>query len=141
MKRRAKAARPWSADYLSSRVLDPDVRREAGALHGRVLDLGCGHRRYESALPPASVYVGYDVDTTGSEPDVCGLAEALPFRAGAFDAVLSTQVLEHVPAPAAMLAEAHRVLTPGGILVLTAPQQWRLHEEPHDFWRFTLKFI
>ena len=58
-------------------------------------------------------------------------------RDGAFDAVLFTQVLEHVPEPARVLAELHRILRPGGTLYLTAPLVWELHELPHDYYRYT----
>ena len=62
----------------------------------------------------------------------------MPFRDGAFDTVLSVQVLEHTPhGPAALVAEMSRVLAPGGLLILTAPFQFRLHEEPHDYFRYS----
>ena len=54
-----------------------------------------------------------------------------------FDTALSIAVIEHVPEPRRMLAEILRVLRPGAHLILLAPQYWRLHEEPHDYFRFT----
>lgn len=47
--------------------------------------------------------------------------ERLPFSAGLFDCVLSYETLEHTPDPAAYIREAHRVLKPDGIFVLTTP--------------------
>src|SRR2546425_12982585 len=61
----------------------------------------------------------------------------LPFRTATFDTILSTQVLEHVRQPDSLLREAYRVLRLGGHLVLTAPQINPLHEEPHDYFRYT----
>ncbi len=61
----------------------------------------------------------------------------MPFAAASFDTTLSTQVLEHVPSPGIFLKEAHRVLKPGGHLLLTPPQTNPLHEEPHDYFRYT----
>ena len=55
----------------------------------------------------------------------------------AFDVVLATEVLEHVPATAGFLGEARRCLEPGGLLVLTVPFAARWHYIPYDFWRFT----
>src|SRR5262249_17529345 len=54
-----------------------------------------------------------------------------------FDTVFSTQTLEHVEQPHQAMAEMARVLLPGGYLILTAPQSWRLHEKPYDFFRYT----
>jgi SAM-dependent methyltransferase len=54
-----------------------------------------------------------------------------------FDHVLLTQVLEHLPEPAKVLKELHRVLKPGGTLWLTAPLFYAEHEKPYDFFRYT----
>jgi len=54
-----------------------------------------------------------------------------------FDAVICHQVLEHVRRPLAALGELHRVLKPGGRLVLSAPHLSRLHDLPHDYFRYT----
>ncbi|MCP2268099.1 2-polyprenyl-6-hydroxyphenyl methylase / 3-demethylubiquinone-9 3-methyltransferase [Actinokineospora diospyrosa] len=45
----------------------------------------------------------------------------LPVRTGSLDGVLAGEIIEHVYDPALLLAECHRVLRPGGILVLTTP--------------------
>jgi len=51
--------------------------------------------------------------------------------------VLATETLEHVPAPDGFLAEAARVLRPGGRIVLTVPFAALWHYVPYDYWRFT----
>ena len=56
-------------------------------------------------------------------PVLQGDAAALPFEDGAVDAVVMLDVLEHVPEPGVVLAEAHRVLRPGGALVLSVPHR------------------
>ena len=123
--------------YLHYEPLWRALRRELGALRGRVLDVGCGLQPYRSLLGPEVEYVG--LDRPGREPkaDLEGDAQAIPAPDGSFDAVMSTQVLEHVTDPAAALREAVRVLRPGGRVVLTVPGCWPAHEVPHDFWRFT----
>ena len=52
---------------------------------------------------------------------VVGSVEALPFSDGAFDVVLSTEVIEHVRDPMKALMELGRVVRPGGVLVVTTP--------------------
>ena len=108
-------------------------------LRGRVLDMGCGDQPYARLITETSTqYVGMDLSPEHTpKPHVCADSLALPFRSGSFDAVLSTQVLEHVRNPFTVFREISRVLKPSGYLVLTAPQLWPLHEEPHDYYRYT----
>ena len=137
-RRRQGRASVLEPDWLLQRHLHRDVRSALDAhARGRLLDLGCGERPYAADVPPDVRAVGVDAPGAGTRPEVWGLGAALPFAEGAFDTVLCTQVLEHVPRPEALLAEAARVLRPGGVLILSAPQAWFLHEEPHDYHRFT----
>jgi SAM-dependent methyltransferase len=138
VRRRRGATSPFEPDWLLQRHLHRDVRAALAANgRGRLLDLGCGERPYWENLPRGVRAFGVDVHEPGSRPDVFSVASALPIASGAFDTVLCTQVLEHVPDPDALVAEAARVLSPGGRLILSAPQVWFLHEEPHDYFRFT----
>ena len=106
---------------------------------GRVLDLGCGEQPYAPLVRrQGATYIGIDIASTQCPaPDVCADSLSLPFKSSLFDVVLSTQVIEHVRDPFRLFAEIRRVLRPGGHLVMTAPQLWPLHEEPHDYFRFT----
>jgi SAM-dependent methyltransferase len=63
---------------------------------------------------------------------------ALNFPDGAFDYVLSDQVLEHVEGnPQQAIDECYRVLRPGGVAVHTTCFINPIHGDPKDFWRFT----
>ena len=93
--------------------------------------------RRSSGPPPREHRGTIDAPDRGANPDVLGDALALPFATGCADAVLCTEVIEHVTDPAGMLSEFSRVLAPGGSVVLTSPFTWHLHDEPHDYWRFT----
>lgn len=117
-----------------ARRIRTEIRRVVGELApaGWVLDLGSGqapyaglirHRRYVTADLLAAANVRCD-------------ATILPFRRTAFDLVLCTEVLEHVPDPDATLREIHRVLTNRGTLVLTTPLTWGVHA-PQDYHRWT----
>lgn len=109
---------------------------------GTVLDLGCGSRPYENCFNGrVKRWIGADYPASGHPPalavDLFADAMQLPLAGESFDAVLCTQVLEHVPEPLHVLRETYRVLRPGGHLVLTAPQYNGLHGEPQDFFRYT----
>lgn len=129
--------RLWHPDYIASSMLHRDLASLFPELNGRLLDLGCGNSPYRDLLENITSYVAYDIDKLYSKPSVVGNASVLPFASESFDSVLSTQVLEHVAEPWKMLEEISRVLLPGGKLLLSAPQYWRLHEKPHDYYRYT----
>ncbi|HKQ68553.1 MAG TPA: class I SAM-dependent methyltransferase [Polyangiaceae bacterium] len=114
---------------------------------GRLLDVGCGDKPYEHIfLPYVSEYIGIEHEATFSatsaekrerKPDYVYDGNRLPFEDKTFDTVLNVQVLEHTPRPGALVHEMARVLKDDGLLILTAPFEFRLHEEPHDFFRYT----
>jgi SAM-dependent methyltransferase len=78
-----------------------------------------------------------DLSTTNATPDIIGDSLNIPIKTGMVDILLSTQVIEHATRPLDMIQECHRILKPGGFLILTGPLYWPLHEEPHDYHRFT----
>jgi ubiquinone/menaquinone biosynthesis C-methylase UbiE len=94
---------------------------------GRVLDLGTGTGRNLPLFAPGARPIGVDPSAdnircarrrAGAVPLVIARAEALPFRDGAFDTVVSALVLCSVTDPASALAEVRRVLRHGGALRL-----------------------
>ena len=102
---------------------------------GRTLDIGAGLKPFRDYFN-TSEYVSLDSDPT-LKPDVVGDILALPFPENTFDSVVCLEVLEHVAETHKALSEITRVLKPGGIFMVSAPQHWPLHYEPVDFWRFT----
>ena len=123
----------------------------------RVLDLGCGGGRhaYEAARRGARV-TALDLDLAelkdvrgtfeaiddelpagGSGHAVNGNALTLPFRDGAFDRVIASEVMEHIPDDAGAARELARVLRPGGVIAVTVPTWlpeqvcWALSDEYH----------
>ena len=61
------------------------------------------------------------------------LTRSLPFADGAYDLVLATEVLEHLPSHAPVLAEVGRVLRPGGMFICTTPNIHRLSSRARFF--------
>jgi ubiquinone/menaquinone biosynthesis C-methylase UbiE len=101
----------------------------------RLLDVGCGNgdllRELEGRFE-GSLLAGVEISSgrlrlarerLGGRVSLLqtGGKGALPFEDGSFDFVFVTEVLEHLKQPEALLAEARRVLSPGGRLVLTTP--------------------
>ena len=106
-----------------------------------VLDAGAGEGRFFEEFSHTK-YIGVDLaigDVAWNYRglDVIGNLVAQPFASNTFDAVLCTQVLEHVTEPKNVLSEIYRLLKPGGRLFLSAPQSWHQHQKPYDFYRYT----
>jgi SAM-dependent methyltransferase len=119
------------------------ISEHRGVLTGRVLDVGCGQMPFRLLLTPGTQYTGIDVPQASSfgmqaSPDILHFdGTTIPFPDDHFDALLCTEVLEHAEQPDTLIAEMHRVLKPGGSLVLTVPFAARVHHVPYDFHRFT----
>lgn len=86
----------------------------------------------------AACYDGLDIEPrTAGVRYTCSVSDMAPVADTSYDTVLCSEVLEHLADPAAALREINRVLKPGGKLILSVPFLGRLHEEPHDYYRFT----
>ncbi len=115
----------------------------------RILDLGCGEGRHviAAAVLDGVDAIGVDLSlddlSTAQQREaefresvspaeteaalfavMAGDALRLPFADGSFDAVICSEVLEHIPNYRAALEEIHRVLKPGGRLCASVPRAW-----------------
>lgn len=95
----------------------------------RILDIGCGSSRIVQTLPQA---VGLDMQIrklrwlrASGRQLVQGSLSELPFADQAFDAVICSEVIEHIPRDQIDLRDMVRVLAPGGRLVLGTPDYGR----------------
>jgi SAM-dependent methyltransferase len=130
--------------YLAQREIVRIIEEEGRILSGMLLDIGCGKKPYAAYLSNVTSYIGLDMPFSmhgHSDIDVFGTGLDLPFAAGSFDNILCTEVLEHTAQPVVALREMYRVVKPGGSLLLTVPFSEQLHEEPYDFYRFTIHGI
>lgn len=117
------------------------LKRLSDNFRGHLYDLGCGEMPYKSwLLNYADHYTGVDWGSTLHElkADILAdLNEPLPIESEVADTVMSLSVMEHLREPQVFLDEAHRILKPGGSMVLQVPFMWWVHEAPYDFYRYT----
>ena len=94
----------------------------------RILDIGCGDGVLLGLIGCGHLY-GVDLDKASLDYAATRIraklvkadARNLPFKAGFFDWVIATEIIEHLPQPAIMLEEVCRVLKTGGRVILTTP--------------------
>lgn len=135
------AARQWVDLQLLTciRFLRPRMHQ----MTGRVLDVGCGEMPFRAYLPSQVQYQGLDVAEAVSfgmrnHPDIMHFDGVnIPFPDQSWDGIICTEVLEHAVNPGVLIAEMHRVLKPGGTILITVPFSARVHHAPHDYQRFT----
>ncbi len=124
-------------DYIALSGLVRAISKHADLISGRVLDYGCGTKPYSALFKHVTEYVGADLPTNPDADVHLDETGRLP-TAGAFDAVLSTEVLEHVPNVDLYLSECRRVLADRrGRLLLTTSGIWMYHPHPTDMYRWT----
>lgn len=108
------------------------------AMTGTVVDVGGGRdsplaSRTERSCTRIRVDLSHEFG-----PDVQADGAALPFADASVDCVVMSEVLEHVPRPAELIAEAHRILKPGGAFAGSVPFLAQgYHADPHDYYRYT----
>ncbi|MBI3895976.1 MAG: class I SAM-dependent methyltransferase [Acidobacteria bacterium] len=130
--------------HLALREITRFVASKGPKLRGRLLDVGCGKKPYAQLVPNTRPHIGIDLPSTMHgflKTDAFAAVLALPFADHTFDSILCTEVLEHTLDPAHTLKEMARVAKPGARLLLTVPFSEQLHEEPHDYCRFTKHWL
>lgn len=108
----------------------------------RVLDLGGNkiRKRGQFDIERYDLRVVYANLSATKRPDVQAEAEHVPFEDSCFDAVLCSELLEHVPNPLTVLNEVYRVLRPGGVLLICVPFLSHIHSDPYDYGRYTYHY-
>lgn len=103
-----------------------------------VIDYGCGNMPYRPLFEQKGIqYKGFDFPPNDKADGWLAPDGRLPVEAACAEALLSSQVLEHVADPNRYLQEARRVLADGGWLILSTHGVWKYHPDPVDLWRWT----
>jgi len=113
---------------------------------GKTADVGAGHAKYNRMIRSYSdSYVS--IDNMSSEyqyghdqfkPDIISDVLDMPVKDNEFDTVVCTEVLEHVEDPFRLFSEIYRILKPEGYALVSSGWMAPYHEEPKDYWRFTV---
>jgi len=107
---------------------------------GVVVDVGAGDTPYRE-LFNGNVYYSTDFNKSKSHKygriDYVCESDILPFTDNFCDAIICTEVLEHVFNVRETIMEFNRVLKPSGLVFISVPFIMGLHEEPYDFFRYT----
>jgi len=137
------AAAPRAEAALES--WEKQLTSSGTASDATLLEIGCGTAPLlVAAAPRFAKVVGIDVafrwllvarkrlDDAGLDlPLICACAEALPFRNESFDRVVADSTLEVVKEQHTTLAEANRVLRPGGAICVSTPNRFSIGPDPH----------
>lgn len=127
---RARYARQTPGWQPATVIYEAAIRAQA-APGQQLLDLGCGRGGVLEQIGDLGLWaVGVDPDVASLRehrlprlPRAAADAAALPLANGVCDLVISAWVLEHLPAPACVLAEVGRVLKPGGVFIALTPNR------------------
>lgn len=101
-----------------------------------VLDAGAGPCPYKKMFSHCE-YEATDFKDPYKILDFTCTLDKIPKKNNSYDAVVCTEVLEHVEYPQKVMNELHRILKKGGKLILTCPQEWMVHQKPYNFYYFT----
>lgn len=117
-------------------LLNKQIKKFSSYIKGDVLDVGSGKSDRYSKFFKFNKYIRLDI-SPDCEPDIVADAQNIPLPDKSFDSIISTQGLEHMTNPTKVIMEFYRVLRENGYCLVTVPFFNEMHEEPHDYWRFT----
>ena len=132
----------WQPTFVSYRryLLDRCLESHRHLMTGVILDLGGKRDRKRGAFRPPKAQVEhwfYVNIAPETRPDILADVANVPLSGACADCIICTEVLEHLPNPAACVNEAYRMLKPGGVFMASVPFLYPVHADPFDYQRFT----
>lgn len=118
-----------SSNYLARKPIDQAMIKFAKNFNSgqKVLDIGCGNKPYAKYFN--CEYIGLD-PFNETKADIIADAWDIPCEDNSFDGVVLNQSLEHIKKTNETISEIKRILKPGGIGIITAPQTMKTHSLP-----------
>ncbi len=131
----------WVVHYITLQKFKVVFSTYIRSKRARLVDIGCGGKPYRDLIACYfDKHIGLEYPSpfhTDDAADVYGSAYHTALKSDSVNTVFMGAVLEHLEDPARALQEAHRIMAPDGLLILTAPLFWQLHDLPRDFYRYT----
>jgi SAM-dependent methyltransferase len=109
---------------------------------GSLADMGCGnvpfYMLYSDLVQEITCIDWPNTLHTNQHLDLeCDLNQPLPLPDNRFDTIILSEVLEHIAEPVLLWTELTRILKPGGKMLVSVPFLYKIHEAPHDYFRYT----
>jgi len=104
--------------------------------NSRIVDVGCGPGQFTDLIENHDC-CGIDFYPYQNVNLVADISKTIPLKDNSADIAILSNVLEHVYDFQILLREVHRVLRPGGSILIVVPFMIKLHQLPYDFFRYT----
>jgi len=130
-------------NLFSRAGLNSALRREIAELERektpcKVMSVGAGgHLGKLARTLRNGTVTEVDIDPTKNPDIVLDICDMSEIPDASYDVIFVLEVLEHVASPDRAVAEMHRVLRPGGRIMISVPFVFEIHEAPHDYFRYT----
>ena len=122
--------------YAQYRVTLPLIKEY---VKGKMIDLGCGDVPFKREIENlVSCYDTLDLFPRRTDLTYVSDIQNMPVvPSNSYDSAICLEVLEHTADPFRAVGEIYRILAPQGVLVISVPHLSRLHDLPHDYFRYT----